>query len=121
MTVLEFLNVLMLNTNTVSFAQTIAVIEDHYDYTPTAFTNGELHNPAGVNEGACRIFAFARMHHLSEAQTLNCFGDYYRQDVLRSPTGMDHGNIRNFMKTGWSCVEFMGIPLVEKEVVQELV
>jgi hypothetical protein len=35
---------------------------------------------------------------------LACFGTYYRDDVLANPEGSDHGNIRNFMKTGWAGV-----------------
>jgi hypothetical protein len=114
MTVSEFLHLLVVNANTISFTQTLAVIEQNYNYRPAEFINGELHNPAGVNQGACRVLAFAKMHHLDNEQTLNCFGDYYRHDVLGNPGGSDHGNIRNFMKTGWSAVRFMSDPLMLK-------
>ena len=95
----------------VSFAEVIQVIEENYHYTPTSFTNGSLQNEASTNEGSCKIFCFAKLNSLTEAQTLACFGHYYRDDVLGNPKGDDHGNIRNFMQTGWSGVHFNTVPL----------
>ncbi|MGK2915376.1 MAG: HopJ type III effector protein [Porticoccaceae bacterium] len=99
----------------VEFAQVIAVITAHYRYTPTRFRNGLgadiVVNEAGTNEGSCRIFAFARLNQLSEAETLACFGRYYRDDVLGNPHGSDHANIRAFIKHGWAGVEFDAGPL----------
>lgn len=88
------------------FEQVMQVIQDNYQYQPTSFTNGELVNESGTNEGSCKIFYFAQLNELSEQQTLACFGRYYRDDVLKNPNGSDHGNIRNFMKTGWQGIEF---------------
>ena len=99
----------------VSFQETIAVISAHYDYQPTAFSNGlaqPVISEAGRNEGSCKIFAFARLHDLSEAQTLALFGDYYHHDVLNNPQGDDHQNIRRFMQDGWAGIVFQGTPLV---------
>lgn len=98
----------------IEFEDTIAVIEACYAFTPTAFRNGELHNAAGQNNGSCKILAFGRAHELSVAQTLACFGRYYREDVLGRPDGDDHQNIRNFIKTGWQGVEFDGQALSPK-------
>lgn len=99
----------------VEFAQVMAVIEQHYRYTPTRFRNGvgadRVVNEAGANAGSCRIFAFARRHQLSEAATLACFGRYYREDVLGNPRGSDHANIRAFIRYGWSGIDFDGEPL----------
>lgn len=92
----------------VEFSEVIQIIEAFYDYEPTAFSNGDLQNAAGSNEGSCKIFAFAKLHGLTEAQTLACFGTYYRDDVLAHPEGTDHGNIRNFIQHGWGGVEFHG-------------
>ncbi|BBP42435.1 HopJ type III effector protein [Thiosulfativibrio zosterae] len=100
-----------LNQHPVEFAQVIATIENHYTFTPTEFHNGEQLNAANTNNGSCKIFAFAQMHQLSEQATLNAFGQFYTQDVLLNPNGDDHGNIRNFMKTGWSGVQFSGAAL----------
>jgi len=110
----------MLNTSPeqVQFADVIAVIDENYDYTPTGFTNGlgdhQAVSAAGSNEGSCKIFAFADMNDLNPAQTLACFGDYYRKDVLDNLTGTDHANIRNFMRSGWDGVFFDQAPLVAK-------
>ena len=40
---------------------------------------------------------------LSKEETLALFGGYYR-DVVATPEGDDHPNIRNFMKSGWEGV-----------------
>jgi HopJ type III effector protein. len=45
---------------------------------------------------------------------LALFGEFYR-DVLATPEGDDHQNIRNFMKTGWAGVQFNTTPLTEKK------
>ena len=91
---------------TIEFDQVMAVIGEYYDYTPAHFSNGDVVNEAGSNEGSCKVFAFAQLHSLTDAQTLACFGAYYREDVLQNPGGTDHQNIRNFMKTGWDSVVF---------------
>ena len=93
------------NDNTLDFEDTMAVIGETYDYQPTGFQNGELRNDAGQNEGSCKIFAFAQLNNLDEKQTLACFGRFY-QDVLATPEGTDHGNIRNFMQHGWAGIKF---------------
>lgn len=99
---------------TVSFDETMAIIAENYHYQPTEFSNGLndkiLINPAGSNEGSCKIFAFAKLHQLGEQQTLNLFGDYYRKDVLPKPNGTGHQNIRNFMRYGWEGVRFNDEP-----------
>ena len=98
----------------VEFTDTMAVIDAGYEFTPTAFSNGELHNAAGENNGSCKIFAFARLQGLTPAQTLACFGAYYREQVLANPTGQDHQNIRNFIKYGWAGIHYEGQPLSPK-------
>ena len=103
-----FLQRLREHPEQIEFADTIAAIDSHYDYTPTAFRNGELDNAAGQNGGSCKIFAFGQLNALSEAETLACFGRYYRDDVLKHPEASDHQNIRNFMRTGWAGIAFSG-------------
>ena len=99
----------------VEFQDVIEVINDHYDYQPTLFTNGPedtgVINKAGENEGSCKIFSFARLQQLDEAQTLNCFGRYYREDVLKHPEKTDHQNIRTFIEYGWEHIDFDGSAL----------
>ena len=95
----------------VEYDAVMALIDELYEFTPVNYMNGDLMNEAGQNAGSCKIFAFAKLVRLSEQQTLNCFGSYYRNDVLKHPNNLDHPNIRNFMKTGWQGVSFDGMPL----------
>jgi hypothetical protein len=94
----------------VQFDEVMSAIADHYDYAPTRFSNGAgddlVVNEAGQNEGSCKLFAFARLNGLTEAETLACFGDFYRKDVLEHPEGTDHANIRSFMRHGWPGIRF---------------
>ena len=103
---------------TIQFDDVIQVIERYYDYSPVNFRNGlgdnAVFNPAGSNEGSCKIFTFARHHGLTPSQTLHCFGDYYRKEVLQQPDADNHGNIRAFMQSGWEGIEFEGAALREK-------
>ncbi len=98
--------------NTIEFASVIQVISQFYTYTPTNFSNAALLNPAGSNEGSCKIFYFAQLHKLTEAETLGLFGSYYRDDVLANPDGTDHGNIRSFMLNGWVGIKFDSTALI---------
>ena len=92
----------------IQFNDVIAFIDEHYDFTPTKFTNGNTVNEAGQNNGSCKIFSFAKLNDLSEEETLALFGDFYRTDVLQNPEGTDHQNIRNFMEYGWAGISFEG-------------
>lgn len=96
-----FLEKLNTASEALVFADTMAVIDANYQFTETAFSNGDTENAAGENNGSCKLFAFAKLQNLNEQQTLNCFGQFYR-DVLATPSGDDHQNIRNFMRSGWS-------------------
>ena len=98
---------------TLKFNEVMAIIDALYDFSPTDFMNGSTHNEAGQNNGSCKLFAFAQLNEFTEPQTLALFGEYYR-DVLATPNGDDHQNIRNFMKTGWPKVSFNGTPLTPK-------
>lgn len=115
MTITAFLEKLNQTPEAITFAETIAVIEAHYDFAPTAFENGLQHNFAGENSGSCKLLAFAEIHNLSEAATLACFGAYYFEEVLGDPEGTNHQNIRNFMKTGWDGIAFYGSALALKK------
>ena len=101
-----FLAKLRQNPEQIEFTDTMAVIEATYQFSPTAFNNGELANLADQNNGSCKIFAFGKLHTLSEQQTLACFGAYYRIDVLQNPASNVHLIIRNFIKTGWAGINF---------------
>ena len=118
MSINSFIEKTKSDASNVSFDETIAVITEHYNYTPTTFTNGvegdSITSEAGANEGSCKIFAFAKLNGLDQDQTLACFGKYYREDVLQHPDGSDHGNIRTFMRHGWDGIQFGGEALSAK-------
>ncbi|MFP3831694.1 HopJ type III effector protein [Chryseobacterium sp. SIMBA_028] len=99
---------------TIEFSEVIAYIDQHYDFTPTAFKNGSTANEAGQNNGSCKVFSFAKLQGLTKGQTLSLFGEFYREDVLKNPNGNDHQNIRNFMEFGWEGVSFEAEALKEK-------
>lgn len=105
-TIDRFLQQLQENPTEIHFNDTMAVIDAHYSFTPTAFRNGNQLNAAGENSGSCKLFSFAQMHQLSSEVTLQCFGAFYREDVLKKPHGEDHQNIRNFIRTGWDGIHF---------------
>lgn len=118
MTVNALLEKIRSAPDTIEFNEVIDCIAAHYDYSPTRFSNGSgddaAINEAGTNEGSCKIFAFAQLNGLNEAETLACFGKYYREDVLQHPDGSDHANIRNFMRHGWAGIQFDGTALITK-------
>ena len=114
MTLESFLQKLKDNPENIEFNDTIGIIDSKYVFTPTLFKNGDLVNEAGQNSGSCKIFSFARIQGLTTEQTLACFGGYYRNDVLKHPESEDHQNIRNFMKSGWTMIEFDNEPLKAK-------
>ncbi|HCI54189.1 MAG TPA: type III effector [Gallionella sp.] len=110
----DFLQKLRDTPGQVEFPDTMAVIDALYEFTPVTFRNGNLVNQAGTNSGSCKLFSFAGLHGLSQQQTLDCFGTYYRDDVLKHPDGTDHQNIRNFSVTGWEGIVFDACALAEK-------
>ena len=107
----QFLDALSQHPQSIQFSDCIETIDESYEFTPCSFHNGQQVNAAGENNGSCKIFAFAQLHQLDEAQTLACFGDYYRRDVLDNPQGEDHQNIRQFMQHGWGGISFDQQPL----------
>jgi len=114
MRITDFLSKLLSDPETISFQDTMAVIDANYNFTPCAFKNGETYNEAGQNNGSCKLFGFAQLQQLNETQTLACFGSFYRDDVLKHPEGQDHQNIRNFMRFGWEGIVFQGQTLAAK-------
>ena len=102
------------NPETIDFKDVISYIDEHYDFSPTKFTNGKTVNEANDNNGSCKVFSFAKLNDLSKEETLALFGDFYRNDVLKNPGENDHQNIRNFMEFGWDGILFEGEALREK-------
>ena len=110
----DFLSQLKSHPETIEFEDTMKVIESHYHYTPAGFHNGKIINQATENQGSCKILAFALHQQLTEEQTLHCFGQYYRQDVLLEPEAENHQNIRQLMISGLAAVKFEHPPLEMK-------
>lgn len=115
MTTIKYLEKLKKNPEALDFSELMDVIESDYDFTPTAFKNGSCDNAENENLGSCKVFSFGQLHDLSADETLLCFGQYYRDDVLKNPDADDHQNIRNFMITGWDGIEFSDTALVAKK------
>ncbi|MED5525690.1 MAG: HopJ type III effector protein [Pseudomonadota bacterium] len=100
--------------DTIEFADVIALIDAEFVFTPSAFSNGEVNNEVGQNNGSCKLLALGQYLELDKDQTLALFGRFYREDVLGNPGGSDHANIRNFMQSGQAGVAFAQFPLVAK-------
>ncbi|EPR72434.1 Type III effector HopPmaJ [Winogradskyella psychrotolerans RS-3] len=98
----------------IKFSETMNIIEAHYEFIPTAFKNGTLHNGKGENSGSCKLFAFAVHQNLKAEETLACFGNYYFEDVLINPKGTGHQNMRNFITSGFQGLHFETFPLKKK-------
>jgi hypothetical protein len=111
----DFIEKLNNSAVNITFEETIAVIEQNYIFSPTAFQNGSQYNNIGENSGSCKLFAFGLLQKLSSIQMLSCFGSYYFEEVLGNPEGTNHQNIRNFIKTGWDGITFEGEALSEKK------
>jgi hypothetical protein len=114
MNIKEFKEKLTKLPTQIAFSETMAVIDKNYDFTPTAFQNGETYNNAGENSGSCKLFSFAQLQQFTAEEILACFGSYYFDDVLKNPEKTDHQNIRNFIKTGWDGISFKGEALKAK-------
>lgn len=115
MNVEQLINAIKTSPERVEFSDVMNTIGEHYDYSPVEFKNGpDVVNAAGTNEGSCKIFAFAQLNKLTVDETLACFGQYYRDDVLANPKGDDHSNIRAFMTSGWDGICFSSAALKAK-------
>jgi len=106
-----FLEKLANSPKNIEFNDTMSIIEEYYDFTETAFSNGDSNNAAGENSGSCKLLAFAQEKNLTQGQTLACFGSYYWDEVLKNPQDNNHQNIRQFIKNGFSGLSFAEKPL----------
>ena len=112
-TLADYMSALSASDSKLTFDDTLAVIDGHYDFTPTMFKNGGVENAAGTNNGSCKVFSFAKLHDLTQAQTLAMFAQHY-QNVLDEPEGDAHANIRAFMESGFEGLKFEGEALKSK-------
>ncbi|WP_313579015.1 HopJ type III effector protein [Chishuiella sp.] len=103
----------ILNKSDLQFSEVLQYIEDNYNYTASAFTNGNQENVQDQNQGSAKVFAFAQLNNLSQEDTLKLFAEHYKS-VLENPEGTDHNNIRQFMQNGWDGVKFENTVLIKK-------
>ncbi|MEQ7918073.1 HopJ type III effector protein [Xanthomonas sp. WHRI 1810A] len=96
-----------------AFADTLSFITEHYAYQPQGFSNGDVQNAAGQNEGSCKTLGLALLEGLSDEEALLAFGEHYRS-VQATPDGNDHGNIRALIAHGLAGVTFSTAPLTRK-------
>jgi hypothetical protein len=113
MTLQELMAALYQHPETLIFAEVIETIDSEFDFTPSAFVNGELQNSETQNQGSCKVLCFAHKSGLAEGITLKLFAEHYRA-VLADPEGDAHQNIRQFMSHGWKKVSFHKPPLKKK-------
>lgn len=104
----EFLQ--QLSQDDFQFETTLAFIEQHYNFTPSAFNNGGVENTSEQNQGSCKVFAAAELLQLSQQQALACFGQHYR-DVIATPEVDNHHNLRRVLKEGLAGINFDHFPL----------
>ena len=96
----------------VKFNEVMAKVDECYAFSPTEYVSGkgtaiEVKNAPGTNNGSCKTFYFAKLHNLSPGAALRLFCEHY-EDVLATPDGDSHANIRAFMANGWDGISFAG-------------
>ncbi len=95
------------------FQDVLNFINDHYNYTASAFINGSLRNEATENQGSARVLSAAQLAGLSKEETLTLFVEHY-EAVLSDPNGSNHQNIRQFIAHGWDGISFKNTVLTFK-------
>lgn len=102
------------NGDLVMFEDVMVLVDKYYSSCPIEFRNGDVVNKQGENGGSAKLLSYAALSNMDKETTLKLWGQHYR-DVLNTPDGDNHGNIRNFMKYGWAGVPFEnGIALTRK-------
>ena len=106
----------------VKFVEVMQKIDEMYRHdAKVGYTSGfgvedermVVRNDPGTNSGSCKLFYFARMNEFGEEATLRLFCEHYR-DVLNTPEGTSHSNIRSFMRNGWNGIVFDGEVLLPR-------
>ena len=86
-------------------SQFIEMVEGCYETGLIEWSNGSQKNPPGTNEGSAHVLSLAALADLPKEKALLLWAEHYR-DVLATPDGDDHQNIRQFMEKGWDGVDF---------------
>lgn len=100
--------------NTLPFSSSIFNIHNEYKYTPKPFEIEYIRSEGKGTEGSAKILAYAQINNLNTEQTLFLFGEHY-QNVLDTPNGDNHKNIRALIKYGIAKVTFPeGYPIEKR-------
>ena len=98
-------------------ADTVKMIDNEFDYFEVPFNCGDAQNAINENATSGKIFSLALIAGLDKDTTLNLFGEVYRD---LSPSGSDHQNIREFIKSGIDGLKFpTGYCIVSKSQAYE--
>mmetsp|Transcript_20097 Transcript_20097/g.40238 ORF Transcript_20097/g.40238 Transcript_20097/m.40238 type:complete len:208 (+) Transcript_20097:51-674(+) len=109
-----FLQNVEMNPEGFTFNEFIEMVEGCYETGLIEWSNGSQKNPPGTNEGSAHVLSLAALADLPKEKALLLWAEHYR-DVLATPDGDDHQNIRQFMEKGWDGVDFSnGISLTKK-------
>ena len=96
-----------------SFNETLSFIETWFNFTPSAFSFGELSSSPEQNQGSCKILALAQCCSLTQEQALQCFGEHYRH--LADSPASSHLNLRRLQHSGLTEIHFEHFPLTAKD------
>lgn len=102
-----------LESGTHEFKQTLAFIDEWFDFSATGFLNGPIRNERSENQGSCKVLALAELLNLSHQQMLYCFGEHYR-DVVATPGVENHFNLRHLLSVDNTATQFDQFPLHPK-------
>jgi hypothetical protein len=97
------------DASSLMFAETLEAIELGFEFFGVKFSCGDVVSSSSENTGSSKVLSMAILVGLTDAETLACFGEHYR-DVLADPSGASHANIRALMATGLAGVKFPNGP-----------
>lgn len=112
----DFINIVK-SGEQIMLADTVKMIDNEFDYFEVPFNCGDAQNAINENATSGKIFSLALIAGLDKDTTLNLFGEVYRD---LSPSGSDHQNIREFIKSGIDGLKFpTGYCIVSKSQAYE--
>ena len=60
----DFMTKAKISPNSITFADTMKIVDEHCDYMKKSFSVGDVQSEAGENEGSSKVFSLARLLHL---------------------------------------------------------
>ena len=84
MTVAELVQKIKTQAENIQFSEIIETVDANYNFTPTAFKNGETMNEANQNNGSCKVFSFAKnQRNLLKPSQLKLISSYYKLFIIK--------------------------------------